>query len=115
MPWYGDMAHSAGACPIMDVLSADDQEKLSQRLPSVWGRWEAGWDYYRYRFTGISAPRSSAYLSDKLESPEVVHDLRIVLDRGQERKQDLDNLDTPPVCEARVARSGPYARRRHAP
>ena len=73
MVWaYDDMAHSAGACPIMDVLSADDQEKLSQRLPSVWGRWEAGWDYYRYRFTGISAPRSSAYLSDKLESPEVV-------------------------------------------
>ena len=61
-----DMAHSAGACPIMDVLSAGDQKKLSQRLPSVWGRWEAGWDYYHHRFTGISAPRSSTYLSEKV-------------------------------------------------
>ena len=75
MAWYvdmADMAHSAGACPIMDVLSAGDQKKLSQRLPSVWGRWEAGWDYYHYRFTGISAPRSSTYLCHKLEWPEVV-------------------------------------------
>ena len=56
----------------MDVLSAGDQKKLSQRLPSVWERWEAGWDYYHDRFTGISAPRSSACLSQKFELPEVV-------------------------------------------
>ena len=55
--WYvdmADMAHSAGACPIMDVLSAGDQKKLSQRLPSVWGRWEAGWDYCYTRCLVIS-------------------------------------------------------------
>ena len=56
----------------MDVLGAGDQKKLSQRLPSVWGRWEAGWDYYHYRFTGMHAPRTSACLSRKLEFPEVV-------------------------------------------
>ena len=59
--WRGMTSHSAG-----------DQKKLSQRLPSVWGRWEAGWDYYHYRFTGISAPRSSACLSEELECAEVV-------------------------------------------
>ena len=41
-------------------------------LASVWGRWEAGWYYYHYRFTGISAPRSSAYPCSFLELLEVV-------------------------------------------
>ena len=63
-------AASTRGCGRLTSHSAGDQKKLSQRLPSVWGRWEAGWDYYHYRFTGISAPRSSTYLSEKFESPE---------------------------------------------
>ena len=72
MTW-ADMVHSAGHGRIMGVHSAGDQKKLSQRLPSVWGRWEAGWDYYHDQFTGTSAPRSSACLSQELEWSEVVY------------------------------------------
>ena len=64
-------AASTRGCGRLTSHSAGDQKKLSQRLPSVWGRWEAGWDYYHYRFTGISAPRSSACLSEELELFEV--------------------------------------------
>ena len=65
-------AASTRGCGRLTSHSAGDQKKLSQRLPSVWGRWEAGWDYYHYRFTGISAPRSLTCLSQQLEFGEVV-------------------------------------------
>ena len=71
-------AASTRGCGRLTSHSAGDQKKLSQRLPSVWGRWEAGWDYYHYRFTGISAPRSSTCLSGKLECAEVVTYIRSV-------------------------------------
>ena len=52
---------------IVRVPRAHAQKSLSQRLPAVWGRWEAGIDYCHYRFYRSKAPAHATCLSPKLE------------------------------------------------
>ena len=45
----------------LSLCRAHAQKSLSQRLPAVWGRWQAGIDYYHYRFTGQVSLQCATY------------------------------------------------------
>ena len=71
-------AASTRGCGGLTLHSAGDQKNLSQGCHLFGGDGRQAGTYTTYRFTDISAPRSSACLSEKFECAEVVQSQRVV-------------------------------------